>query len=183
MVKKLSTSGKNSATAAAWVAATLGLAGCQPQKADEADAGDTFLGKDEVSDVTRLRDQQVAIASRTDATLRPYHFNHGVLNSLGRQKLDEMLAGVDGETDGELVVFLDVPGGNEPAGTDYPLATARQDAVTDYLMGKGLTEDAFRLESGPTPDSTFTAANAPPAAATAAVAGPAAPAASTGSMA
>ena len=167
--------------AAALALAALVVGGCHHEKADEADAGDTFLEKDEVSDVVRLMDQHVAAGARTDATLRPYHFNHGVLNSLGRQKLDLMLGGLDGESDGELVVYLDVPGGKDTTAPEYPLAAARQDAVTDYLMSKGLTEDMFHLESGPNPDNTFIAANAAPKADGAAPAAPA-PAAPAGGL-
>ena len=161
-----------SAAALLAVAATFGLGGCSSHRAtlarNEADAGDTFLAPDEVSEVARLNDMQIAAGSRTDSTLRACHFRHGALNSLGRQKLDRMLAANEadatdagGEDGDEMVVYLDAAAGasaSEEAAKR--LSGARQDAVTDYLMSRGLTEDMFRIEMGHNPDDTFLASSA-----------------------
>src|SRR4051794_20197429 len=98
-------------TAYAVAAALLALlGGCAPE-GDKTDDGarpaDEFRGADEVSDVTRINDQQIAAGARTDATLRAYHFHEADLNSLGREKIDLMLK--DGPGAGKLVVYLDVP--------------------------------------------------------------------------
>jgi hypothetical protein len=167
------------AAAAAVLAAasTFGRGGCSthhraetaPTKLKPGDAGEDFLAPDEVSETSRLNDMQVAAGARTDSTLRAYHFRRGALNSLGRQKLDRIMAanqadmadadGADG--DDEMVIFLDASAG--AAATEEVakrLSTARQDAVTDYLMIRGLTEDMFRIEMGSNPDDTFLANSA-----------------------
>jgi hypothetical protein len=170
--------------AAILTAATFGLGGCGGKHHEKTndDAGDAFLGKDEVSNVNRLSDLQIAGGSRTDSTLRAYHFHRGSLNSLGRQKLDRMVAANEAEAmdaggdDGEaMTVYLDASSG--AAATEEVakrLSDARHDAVTDYLMGRGLTEDMFRIELGHNPDNTFLASSAAGSAAT--EAGDAAPA-------
>jgi hypothetical protein len=160
------------AAAALLAAASFGLGGCASHSdtlaKNQRDAGDTFLAPDEVSEVARLNDMQIAAGSRTDSTLRAYHFRRGALNSLGRQKLDRMLAAneadatdADGEDGDEMVVYLDVAAGASASEESAKrLSSARQDAVTDYLMSRGLTEDMFRIEMGHNPDDTFLASSA-----------------------
>jgi hypothetical protein len=142
-------------TAYATAAALLALlGGCAADVEKSDDAGrpaEEFRPVDEVSDVTRINDQQIAAGARTDATLRPYHFYEADLNSLGREKLDLMLK--DGAGAGGLVVYLDVPA----AGDKRQLADARRGAVAEYLASRGLAEDSFRLERGHNPDNTFPA--------------------------
>ena len=142
-------------TAYATAAALLALlGGCATGGDDgEKDAAasrpaDEFRAPDEVADVTRINDQQIAAGARTDATLRAYHFYQADLNSLGREKLDLMMK--DGRGAGGLVVYLDVPA----AGEMRTLADARRNAVAEYLAGRGLAEDSFRLERGHNPDNT-----------------------------
>jgi hypothetical protein len=168
------------AAAAAVLAAatTFGLGGCSthhraetaPTKLKPGDAGEEFLAPDEVSETSRLNDMQVAAGARTDSTLRAYHFRRGALNSLGRQKLDRIVAANqadmtdadgDGDDGDEMVIYRDASAGataNEEVAKR--LSTARQDAVTDYLMSRGLTEDMFRIEMGSNPDDTFLANSA-----------------------
>jgi hypothetical protein len=132
------------------------LSGCnENEKTDGRDA-EEFNQPCEVSAVTRLVNQQIASGARTDGTLRPYHFDNALLNSLGRAKLDAMLN--DDDTDGELVVYVDVPTGEGDA--DKKLASARQDSVTQYLMGRGRTENTFRLESGFNPNNVMSVTSA-----------------------
>jgi hypothetical protein len=136
--------------------------GCQSSDKDdvaEGRAGEDFLRDDETSAVTRIAERQTAAGARTDATLRPYHFNHARLNSLGREKLDFILAdrGEDG-VDGETVVYVDVEG--DEANRQH--ADARRAAVTDYLASRGMSEGSYRLESGFNPHNTMSVVSALP---------------------
>src|SRR5687768_1351506 len=135
------------------------LSGCSVTDTMEGRDAEKFMEPCEVSAVTRLVNQQIASGARTDGTLRPYHFDNAVLNSLGRAKLDAMLD--DDDKDGELVVYVDVPTGEGDA--DKKLASARQDSVTQYLMSRGRTEDTFRLESGFNPNNVMSVTSAKPA--------------------
>lgn len=147
--------------AAAALVAIATLGGCTSNMPGQP--AEQFMEPGELSHVTRMADQQTAIGSRTDATLRPYHFNAaGGLNSLGREKLDQMIDADDTDGAAELVVYVDTkaPAENDAAGKK--LASARQDAVTQFLISRGLTEQQFRLESGFNPESTFAASSARP---------------------
>ncbi len=135
------------------------LSGCNVDSTMEGRDAEKFIEPHEVSAVTRLVDQQIASGARTDGTLRQYHFDNAVLNSLGRAKLDAMLN--DDDKDGELVVYVDVPTGEGDA--DKKLASARQDSVTQYLMSRGRTENTFRLESGFNPNNVMSVTSAKPA--------------------
>lgn len=134
--------------------------GCQSDKDEVADgrAGEDFLRDDETSAVTRIVDRQTAAGARTDATLRAYHFTHAGLNSLGREKLDFILAD-RGQADGELVVYVDVEG--DEANRQH--ADARRASVSEYLTSRaGLSEGEFRLESGFNPHNTMSVVSALP---------------------
>ena len=135
------------------VALTAG--GCSVAGDMEGRPADEFMAADEESAVTRLANTQIAAGARTDATLRPYHFEDGELNSLGEEKLDFLVLTCDNKTS-ETVVYLDVPAGDDEAGKK--LAQARHEAVTEYLLSQGLTEDSFRLQSGYNPSNTTSAA-------------------------
>ena len=120
-----------------------------------------FMEPGEVSHVTRMGDQQIANGARTDATLRPYHFNQaGRLNSLGVQKLERIVDADDADGEGELVLYVDVPTTDGDKGKK--LADARHDAVTKQLMELGLTEEQFRLETGHNPDNLMLVVDALP---------------------
>ncbi len=130
---------------AAMLAAAAG--GCQSgSDADESVSrkADDFIAPGEVSHVTRIADRQIASGVRTDATLRPYHFNEASLNSLGREKLDFML-NCD-ESDALLVVYVDAAAGDSDSEKD--LTRARHESVVAYLLSRGMTDSQFRLESG-----------------------------------
>jgi hypothetical protein len=178
---------------AAAAAISFGLGGCSSHRAtlarNEAEAGDAFLALGEVPETTRLNDTQIAAGSRTDSTLRAYHFRRGSLNSLGRQKLDRMIAaneadatdagGDDGE---EMVVYLDASAGvSASKEAAKRLRSSREDAIADYLTSRGLAANTFRIEIGHNPDDTFLASSATGSAAAAAQAGgaPGAPAGGT----
>jgi hypothetical protein len=146
---------KMSVPIAAMLSALAG--GCKSHEErppEDMQPGDKLMAADEVSEVTRLMNVQVANGARTDGTLRPYHFSQGNLNSLGREKLDSMVDGGE-DSKAELVVYLDLP----TSDVEKALTDARHDAVTHHLMGRGLGEDSFRLESGYNPNNTMLAAS------------------------
>ena len=145
------------------VAAMLG--GCrksEPLADGERDAME-FNGACDVSAVSRIADTQTAIGARTDATLRPYHFNDAELNSLGRQKIDYMLKETGDDSTGKLVVYVDIPTGEGDA--EKELVKARQGVVSKYLVSVGRAEDSFRLEAGFNPNDTVMVSSMKPAAA------------------
>src|SRR5688500_1189263 len=121
---------KMSVPIAAMLSALAG--GCKSHKeccpADDMQAGDKLMAADEQSDVERLMNVHIANGARTEATLRPYHFSHGNLNSLGREKLDLMVDGGE-DSKAELVVYLDLP----TSDVEKVLTDARHDAVTHHL--------------------------------------------------
>lgn len=103
--------------------------------------GEHFVPDDQPHAVDHIAAAQAARGARADATLRPVHFNDAGLNSLGRQKLEFMLADEDAAQ--PVVVYLDLPPASDPA-------PARQ-AVADYFKARGLAENQFRLVDGPNP--------------------------------
>ena len=139
-------------------------AGCQSGKDDapEGRAAEDFLRDDETSAVTRIADRQAAAGARTDASLRAYHFTGAGLNSLGREKLDFILADRgpgDGDADSELVLYVDLEG--DAANRQH--ADARRASVSEYLTSHGgLAEGEFRLESGHNPHNTMSVVSAVP---------------------
>jgi hypothetical protein len=149
---------------AAMAAAAVALAGVGGCASDQPGVpAEQFMEPGEVTEVSRLADQQIAAGARTDATLRPYHFNHaGGLNSLGRTKLDNMLDADDTDGAGELVVYVDVPAAAKGDEAGKKLSDARFDAVTQHLMSRGMTEAQFRLESGYNPNSSAFVVSATP---------------------
>jgi hypothetical protein len=171
-MKQLNPTRSYLAAAAGFLAFTvLGLAsgGCGSLKPPiNPDAAEDMRAADEPTELDRLNNLQVARGNRADATLRAVHFHRGALNSLGRQKLDQMMAAEEADNadagggDGsEMVVYLDVTGGrNAETEAGKRLVDARQDAVTDYLLSHGLTQDMFRLEMGGNPDDSFLATSA-----------------------
>jgi hypothetical protein len=118
-------------------------AGCQhqPQHDDGRVRGDQFRPDGEVRSVERFADAHAAAGARADATLHPYDFDCGDLNSLGQHKLDLMLK--DDDACLPLVVYVDVPQG-EGEGYD-----ARRDSVAVYLKDRGLQDGQVKLVAGP----------------------------------
>jgi len=128
------------------VLALLAPTGCQqhPDQAgyvgNEPVGSDIFTHDDEdARSVNRFATAQTADAARTDATLRPYHFQGPELNSLGTQKLDLMTKAERG--DSPLKVYLDLP-------QDVDQGT-RREAVLVYLKDRGLKDDQIAIEAGP----------------------------------
>lgn len=124
------------AAALALVAAT---SGCHP----DYQHGEAFADADATRHIERFGQVEVAHASRQDATLRAYHFDGAMLNTLGQERLDQMV--IDGDVASTLVLYMDVPEDAELAG--------RQQAVSAYLKDRGLKDEQIRIENGPNPKS------------------------------
>lgn len=134
--------------AAAVAAIALSLVagtGCQSQHGEPTYVGQKPVGADlfpapgEPRALDRINETQTAAAARTDATLRPYHFDGTELNSLGQRKLELMT--LDDRAFSPLVVYLDLP---QDAEQD-----TRREAVVVYLRDRGLKDDQIRIQSGP----------------------------------
>ena len=110
--------------------------------------GEAFRADDVPRAVHRFADAQAASGARHDATLYPHHFDRGVLNPLGQEKLALMLK--DDEICDPLVVYLDVPSNDLLAG--------RQESVRVYLKDRGLEDRQVQLEAGPNPNARGPAA-------------------------
>ncbi len=100
--------------------------------------------------------------ARHDATLQPHHFDGNELNSLGRAKLDQVLARGSDQTvttpttapttapaTAATTVYLNLPGEG---------ADARRDAALAYLRDRGIDERDVKFVAGPNPDVTTPAA-------------------------
>jgi hypothetical protein len=127
------------------VAAGLSLlalaAGCH---SNDYQHGESYPTGDQGRAVYRIADVQSARGARQDSTLHDCHFEGAQLNTLGQERLDQMLA--DGDVYSILVVYLDVP--------EQSALAPRQQAVSIYLKDRGLKDDQIRLENGPNPNST-----------------------------
>lgn len=133
----------------ATVAALPALAGCGHGKETTAEnepaelralSGDQFRPDDELRPVHRIADASAASGARNDATLHAFHFDGGnaaMLNSLGEQKLDLMLADDDALP---LVVYLDVP--------QDDVAARRQEAIQVFLKDRGVLATQFKVVPG-----------------------------------
>jgi len=128
------------------VLALLAPIGCEQQSDKPGYVGNGPVGSDifthdddDARSVNRFAVAQTANAARTDATLRPYHFQGAELNSLGTQKLDLMTKAERG--DAPLTVYLDLP-------QDVDQGT-RREAVLVYLKDRGLKDDQIGIVAGP----------------------------------
>jgi hypothetical protein len=128
------------------VLSLLASTGCQQQADQPGYIGKEAVGAaiftrddDDARSINRIATAQTANAARTDATLRPYHFQGPELNSLGQQKLDLMTKAERG--DSPLKVYLDLP--------QDPDQGTRRDAVLVYLKDRGLKDEQIAIEAGP----------------------------------
>jgi len=126
------------------VLALLASTGCQQTPEQAGSIGNAPVGSDiftrdddDARSVNRFATAQTANAARTDATLRPYHFQGPELNSLGQQKLDLMTKAERGDSP----VYLDLP-------QDADQGT-RREAVLVYLKDRGLKDDQIAIQAGP----------------------------------
>jgi hypothetical protein len=92
-----------------------------------------------------LMSAQEAAGDRADATLYADHFDADALNSLGKAKLDSMLA--DYHSKNPMAVYLEIPNDTD--------ASARQLAVSHYLMDHaGLKASQIQISMGCNPNNT-----------------------------
>lgn len=112
--------------------------------------GEAFPADTDSRAVREVNLAQAAAGARRDATLHAVHFDAQGLNSLGREKLDLMLAA--DVPAGPLVVYLDLPADAE-AGKDHQ-------SVVAYLKDRGLDESQIALKDGSNPRVSGSAADA-----------------------
>ncbi len=103
----------------------LATAGCS-RKNDFFPKADTYRPSQKMVDV------QVATAARENGNLYDCHFSDTALNALGRQQLDAVVRGKQGN--GPVVVHLQ-------AGNDHDHVVRRMEAVAAYLKESGLQDD------------------------------------------
>lgn len=106
--------------------------------------GEDFSNHEVQSATNRLAEVQAAAGARADGMLHAKDFDGGVINSLGRSKLDLMIK--DDQAITPLVVYLDLPEGNA-------LNKARHDSTVLFLKDRGLLDSQIRIENGINPDS------------------------------
>jgi hypothetical protein len=116
-------------------------AGCQNRSQNH---GERFHDDQEVRDLHRIEEAQIARGAREDATLHAIHFTGEQLNTLGQERLDLMLH--DFGVYAPLTVYVDVAPDNHLA--------ARQQAVAMFLKDRGMRDEQIKLEQGSNPDST-----------------------------
>lgn len=127
-------------TFAAVLFGAAAAAGCQTDKSSMTD----FFPAEEEQRVQHVAQIQAASGARADATLQPFHFDGGKLNSLGEAKLDLMMK--DDDSAQPLVVYMNVSDKNTIYG-------ARRDAVLRFLESRGAIADQVKLEVGPNPNA------------------------------
>jgi hypothetical protein len=125
-------------------AAILAFAtGCETPPHDAVIHGEDFVPDDASRSAREFVNMEAANSARADATLRLYHFDNGILNSLGEDRLDMILR--NGDANNPLVIYLDLP----PEDADN---TRRQEAVSAYLKDRGLTDQQIQFKAGPNPN-------------------------------
>lgn len=115
--------------------------------------GEAFPPDSDTRAVRELNTAQAAAGARQDATLYAIHFDVAGLNSLGRRKLDLMLA--DETPADPLVIYLDLP-----AGADAHELQKDHQTVLAYLKDRGLQDAQIALTDGPNPHVSASAADA-----------------------
>lgn len=118
-----------------------GAAGCADGgKPAHLAAHEEFFIADGESKVRRIADVQADRGAAEDATLQPHHFSGPRLNSLGEQKLQQLLTA---DIDADVVVYLNINGA---------LADTRSQAVTSFLTEQGVDASHIKLERGSNPN-------------------------------
>src|SRR5665213_82024 len=127
---------------AAGTAMLVFATGCETAPRDAVIHGEDFVPDDAARSAREFVNMEAANSARADATLRLYHFDNGILNSLGEDRLDMILR--NGDANSPLVVYLDLP-------PEDPDNTRRQTAVNAYLKDRGLTDEQIQFKAGPNP--------------------------------
>lgn len=122
-------------------------AGCQSDPTG-GHGDEFFLGETGGRSVNQFTQAQAASGARKDATLRAVHFDGDRLNSLGREKLDLMLAtdnAASAQPASPVVIWIDA---------DEEVAVRRGRDVAAYLSDhKGLKPSQFQFKTGENPDN------------------------------
>jgi hypothetical protein len=127
------------------------LAGCSHRDQESRWQDPFFRTEGQASPVRAMLDAQSSEGSLADGTLHRQHFGQNDLNSLGRVKLDRMIAAVD--TGEVMTVFLDLRSSPEAA-------TPRVAQVEQYLLDQGLDVTAFDIRIGANLATSVRAADA-----------------------
>jgi hypothetical protein len=130
----------------ACVGAVLFNVGCQTDNSSVQD----FFPQDQNRASQQFVTAQAASGARADGTLNALHFDGQRLNSLGEAKLDLMLK--DDDTAEPVVVYLDLS-------KDDADLKVRRDAVSNYLVDRGMTTDQLEFKMGANPNGNSLAAN------------------------
>lgn len=123
----------------------LTIVGCQNKDMASWDAGPNgpFIPPEgETRSVELTMNRQIARGAAADGMLYAAHFDGDVLNSLGRQKLDNIVAGTSANA--PVTVHLNLLG-------DESVIEARRTAVSDYLASLDVPADRIVLETGDNP--------------------------------
>ena len=131
------------------ILAMFTLTGCESMEKDmKATAeADKFPAEDDTRSYRRMAIMQTAVGARRDGMLYGYHFDGDNLNSLGREKLSNMLMAND--NDFPLKVYLNFA---EDSHVD-----SRKKAVAGYLTDAGLRDNQMAFETGYNPAATSSA--------------------------
>lgn len=111
-------------------------------KSEPQASADFFDCENDARQTTRVLDAQSARGARFDATLHSAHFDEGVLNSLGRDKLDRMTR--DNDSGFPLTLYLSAEG---------EAFTAREQSMRQHLLDAGLRPDQLRIVQGVNPNT------------------------------
>lgn len=130
-------------------ALTVALAAGCKSKGQDALQDPFFPAQGNVPASKTIFQTQYAAGAAEDAMLFAIHFDGEQLNSLGKQKLDAILAGSSKAT--PLKLYLNLPKDDAANG-------ARQTNVEAALKAAGLTGEQFALNVGPNPSALRPAA-------------------------
>src|SRR5258706_10286237 len=122
------------------------LTGCHEMQ--KAARNDEFPREDGDRSYQRFAAAHESAGARHDGMLYAYHFDGDHLNSLGEHKLSAMLHTNDHAL--PLVVYVNAP--------DDAHLSPRKQAITTYLADAGIKDQQVRLEYGPNPNATSSAA-------------------------
>ena len=122
------------------------LTGCAKDGAKKhVNNGEDFPAAGQPRSIDRIANAQIAAGARADATLYGHHFDQGELNSLGKQKLRNLLR--DDDACEPLVLYFDTPG----VKADDDLGKSRRETVKAFLVDEGLLESQVQFKQGHNP--------------------------------
>ena len=123
-----------------------GLAGLAGGCRDTGPKNQEFFVQHDACAVTTALDRQIASGARYDGMLREQHFNDRQVNTLGREKLDRILA-----APGLVNVYL-------PGPADEATVAARRESILAYARDRGRAEGEVVVNAGLNPATLHAAA-------------------------